>query len=260
MNHSGSGGGLNKDGVLRLSAALRHYIIKPLMGILLNEKDMTIRRFYLFILSKLGSDVADEAASRIKVARDKKTDKMHTALVLKDIIYLIRECGGRKYVKEIRNLARHEEREVALEAVKTLLHFKTPDAVSFLRLYLKSENPDTRDMAVRLAGTYRVREVVPYLLELLEKKDILGTESYYRKSVVQALGEIGDAKAIEVLKKIYSSKTLLFWSDLEELKLEIFKTLHKYPFEAAKPLLELGLNSKNKDIVAISKRLLEEKR
>ena len=251
-------GRLNREGVLKLATVMRPYIIKPLMGILLKEKDTALRRFYLSILSRLGSDVADEAAFRIKDVGDTKKGRGYSPDILKDMIFLIRECGGKKYLKEIMILARHEEREVAIEAVKTLLHFKTPDAVSYLKLYIKSDKPDTRDMAVRLAGFYRVKEVVPYLLEILEKKDLLGTESYYKISVVQALGEIGDPRAVEVLRKIYTSRTILFWSNLEDLKLEIFKTLHKYPLETVKSLLEAGLQAKNKDIVAISKRLLGE--
>jgi hypothetical protein len=241
-------GRLDKEGVLRLARVMKLYIIKPLIDIMIQERDMATRRFYLSILSRLGSDVADEAARRLN---DRRPD------VLRDMIYLIRECEGKKYIKQIRTLARHEDRDVAIEAVRTLLHFRTPDAVSHLKLYLRSENPDTRDRAVKLAGLYRVKETVPYLLELLEKKDLLGTESYYRIAIVQALAEIGDPRAIEVLKKIYTSKTLLFWSNLEELKVEIFRTIHKYPLESVRPLLELGRNSKNQEIAAISKRLLE---
>ncbi len=241
-------GRLDREGVIKLAYVLRLYIIKPLIETVIQEQDQATRRFYLSILSRLGSDVADEASVRLG---DKRAE------VLKDMVYLIRECSGKKYLKSIRNLARHENADVALEAVRTLLHFKTPDALSYLKLYLRSDNPDIRDMAVKLAGTYRVKEVVPYLLELLEKKDILGTESYYKISVVQALAEIGDTRAVDILKKIYTSKTLLFWSNLEDLKVEIFRGIHKYPLENIRPLLELGLNSKNKEIASISKRLLE---
>lgn len=241
-------GRLDREGVLKLARVMRLYIIRPLVETLINEKDPATRKFYLWLLSGLGSDVADEVAMRLN---EKKPE------VLKDMISLIRECGGGKYIKNIKKLASHEDKEVALEAVRTLLHFKTPDAFSHLKLYLSHDNPDVRDRAVKLAGLYKIKEAVPYLLELLDKKDILGTESYYKISAVQALAEIGDPKALEVLKKIYTSKTLLFWSHLEELKLELFRTIHKYPLEAIKPLLELGINSKNKEIASISRRLLE---
>ncbi|MCX7793341.1 MAG: HEAT repeat domain-containing protein [Thermodesulfovibrionales bacterium] len=241
-------GRLNREGVIKLATVLRHYLIKPFIEQAIKEQDQVTKKFYLSILSRLGSEVADEAYLRLE---NKNPE------VLRDMIYLIRECGGKRYLKTIRNLARHEDRYVALEAVKTLLHFRTPDAVSHLKLYLRSDNPDIRDMAVKLAGSYKIKEAVPYLLELLEKKDILGTESYYKISVVNALAEIGDPKAIPVLKKIYNSKTLLFWSNLDELKLEIFRTIHKYPLESVKELLEMGLDSKNKEIASISRRLLE---
>lgn len=51
------------------------------------------------ILSRLGNDVANESAIRIKDIDDKKTGEMHTHEVLNDMIFLIRECRGKKYLK-----------------------------------------------------------------------------------------------------------------------------------------------------------------
>jgi len=106
---------------------------------------------------------------------------------------------------------------------------------------------------------YRVKEAVPYLLEILEKKGLFGTEWYYKISVVKALGDIGDPRALDTLTRLYQSKTMLYKSAMEELKIEIFKSLSNYPPAAVKSLLEQGLTSKEKEIKAISEKLLKHK-
>ncbi len=174
------------------------------------------------------------------------------------MLILIRETGGKIYLKKIKPFARHENIKVALEAIRTLLHFNSVDAISHLKILFKNDNPDIRTEAIRLAGIYKVKEVLPVLHELLEKKDILGTESYYKIPIVKALSEIGDPSSIKHLINVYNSKSLLYRSSLEELKLEIFRTLHRYKKEVIKPLIEMGMKSKNKEIVSICENLLRE--
>jgi len=74
------------------------------------------------------------------------------------MIYLIRECKGTGEADKIRKLVRHDNATIRMEAVKTLLHFRTPDAISHVRTFLQSEDPDVRKATIRLAGTYKVRE------------------------------------------------------------------------------------------------------
>ncbi|NIR12452.1 MAG: HEAT repeat domain-containing protein, partial [Desulfobacterales bacterium] len=53
-------------------------------------------------------------------------------------------------------------------------------------------NEEARNQAIVLSGAYRVKEVVPTLLDILNKKDRLGTEANLKTMLVKALGEIGD--------------------------------------------------------------------
>jgi HEAT repeat protein len=121
-----------------------------------------------------------------------------------------------------------------------------------------SDDPELREQGAVLSGNYKVRYAIPFLIEVLEKKDIYGSESYDKIPAIKALAKIGDPQAIEPLKKLFKSKGLFFSSARNELKLEIFKTLRYYPAHAIKPLLEMGLASGDKEIKAISERLLKE--
>jgi hypothetical protein len=57
---------------------------------------------------------------------------------------------------------------------------------------------------------------------------------------------------------LYKSKGFLYRSKWNEIKLEIFKSLKSYPAYAAKPLIELGMKSRNKEIRSLSTKLLNE--
>ena len=238
-----------REDVIRLARAFKLFIISPLLDNLGEEPDASVRKLLLSILESLGSDVNPYVVQRLEDER---------WYVVRNMLYLLRECNGRQYAAHIKKLAKHKNINICIEVVKTLLHFKTNDAVPFLKLYLQNPNTELRMGMIRLAGIYRIKEAVLYLTVLLEKKDIFGTESYYKKDLVRALGEIGDREAVTSLLKVFKAKTLFYKGYLDELKLEIFKNLDNYPYNSIKPLLELGITSKNEEIRDISKKFMKE--
>ena len=240
-------GRLEREGVMRLAAGLKRYLADPLFDALAEEREPAIRKFLLSLLQGFRSDILPEAARRLKDER---------WYVVRNMIYLIRECGGAAFVAQIKSLARHSDKRISIEAIKTLFHFNIPNTFSSVRDSLESKDVELRDQMVRLVGMYRVREAVPSLLEILGKKDLFGTESFYRISVVKALGDIGDPRALDTLTRICQSRTVLYKSSTEELKVEIFKSLSHYPAAAVRPLLEKGLRAKNREIRMISENLL----
>ncbi|MEW6068300.1 MAG: HEAT repeat domain-containing protein [Nitrospirota bacterium] len=244
-------GRYDREGSVKLARLLKQHLINPLLNTLSEEKDSSIRKYLLYLFSTIGSDVVPEAVRRLSDNR---------WYVVRNMLYILREAGGRKYLKQhliqIKRLAEDKNEKICVEAVKTLLEIDSRIASSYLKQYLRSKNPELRQQAVMLSSVYKVRDVVPYLIDLLEKKDLFGTESYYKIPVVRALGDIGDSSAIDHLIKLYNSKSLLYKGVLDELKLEIFRNLQNYPQDAIMPLLELGIKSKNGEIKSISESLL----
>ncbi len=238
----------NREGVARLAGVLKRRLTDPLLDALAEETDPAIRKFLLSVLSGFKTDVLAEAVRRLSDER---------WYVVRNMIYLIRECGGVKYLYQIRPFAKHEDKRIGMEAVKTLIHFNFPGAFSYIRFYLQSKDMELRDQVIRLIGAYKIKEAVPYLIEILEKKDLFGTGLYYKVSVVRALGEIGDPRALDALMRLYNSSTLIHRGVLEELRAEIFRSLSNYPPATVKPLLARGITSKNSEIRVISEKLLK---
>ena len=237
----------DRDGAFRLARALRRTIVIPLFDLLEEEQDSSMRKFLLSMIEAIGSDVIPVAVKRL-------TDDRW--FVVRNMICIIRDCHGAQQIEKIRKFLKHENVNVRMEALRTLLHFKALDAIPQLRACLQSGDPDVRTGAIRLAGIYRVREAVPYLIKYLEKRDLFGTESYYKTDLVRALGDIGDVRAVEPLEKICHTRALLYRGDLEGLKVEIFRSLENYPLESVRKLIEFGLGSRNDEIHALSEKLL----
>ena len=207
------------------------------------------------LISKLAEGLKEGAEKLVVPDAVKRLDDKRW-YVVRNMLYLVRECEGRTFIKRIRQFMKHPEQRVVLEALKTLLYFRTPDSISYIRFYLQGKDPEFREQAARLAGTYKIKEVVPCMVELLAEKDMFGTKSNYKICLIHALREIGDPGVLGALHQIYQSNALLNRTDLEKLKIEIFKSLHGYTFAEIRPLLQLGMQSKVREIKAISEKLL----
>jgi hypothetical protein len=192
-------------------------------------------------------------------AVDHITKRLHEGswYVVRNMLYLLRECKGRNRAVTVRSFLDHEEPLVCLEALRTLLSFQDPEAGSCLKKFLRSDEFRLKNGAVRLAGAYRTRYVVPYLVRLLRETDINGKGFHFGKRIVRALGRIGDSRALPHFLDVCNSASGLHKDSSEKLKTEIFRTLHNYPAATIKPIIDYGLNSTNKEIASISRQLVK---
>lgn len=239
----------NRDNVVEYSKRLKGHLIAPLLDALSEEENAAVRRFYLSLAASFGKDVVPGAIERLA---DKRW------YVQRNMLYLLRECGDGTVLKHINPFCEHSDIRVAFEAVKAYLHFGSPEGIKFLKRHLHSNKTEIRDQALKLAGGYRIKPLVPDLIKMLIKKDILGGDFHLKIPIVWALGNIGDARALHYLFDICKEKSILYKAGLEGLKVEIYHSLKNYPAAAVKPFVEEGLRSKNDKIAAICKTLSEQ--
>ena len=237
-------GRFNRDGVIRLLNVQKRFILDRLFDELSKEKDSAVRKFLIQILGSLGSGVLEEAVKRLSDGR---------WYVVRNMIYLIRQMEGRKHLQHIRRLAASDIRKISYEAVKTLLHFNTPDAFSHIQRYFQGNNQELRKAAIDLSGQYRLSGAVSHLLSILAKRDLMGSDSFDKLSVIRALNKIGDPSVLEPFIRLYRSRTFFYHSTFHELKLEMFRGLHNYPDGSMAALAKLGLDDRNDTIRSICK-------
>jgi len=221
-------------------------IIAPLIDALIQEDSQIIRKFFVSILKQLGDRVIPEAVKRLGDSR---------WFVKRNMLYLLGECNREEVLPHIRPYARHENRKVSFEAVKCLLNAMDGYGLEAVKDYLSSESSESVEQGIALAGAYRIKKVVPDLIQLLKKRRIGGSDAYEKIPIVKALGEIGDPRALDALREVLSEKSLFFKGVTEKLKEEIYRTIRNYPYNAIRDFIEAGMKSKSEYIREESLRL-----
>jgi hypothetical protein len=199
-----------------------HYgdaIIPPLMDVLIDEQSQSTRRFFLSLLTNFRERVIPETLRRLEDDR---------WFVKRNMLFILMECGNGDELKNARPCCDHENPKVSFEAIKCLLKAGDHYGVTSLRRYLNSESQELAAKAVMLAGSYRVRSVVPDLVRKLRRKAMSGSDYEEKIPVVRALGQIGDPGVLDILNRIQSSRSILFKGSLEKLKGEIRNSLKNY--------------------------------
>ncbi len=223
-------------------------IIEPLIEALVVEESQSIRHFLISLITNFG-DKAIPAA--IKYISDSRW------FVKRNMLHILNECGSKEVLPHVRPYCHHENPKVSFEAIKCLLKEGDAYGVNALRGYLHSENRELVEQAVALAGIYKVKELVPDLIQMLRKKGITGKDIYEKIPIVRALGQIGDPQALDAVRKALSTRSILFKNAVERLKEAIYRSLRYYPYEHVRDLVEKGLKSKNERIRHDSMRIKE---
>ncbi|MEW6001183.1 MAG: HEAT repeat domain-containing protein [Nitrospirota bacterium] len=226
-----------------------HYgdrIISPLMDALIEEDSQAIRRFLIDLIKHFGDRTIPEAVKRLGDGR---------WFVKRNMLYILSGCNNSEIIPHVRPYCYHENRKVSLEAIKCLLNAKDSYGVEALRDSLRSDSREIVKQAIALSGAFKVKEVVADLTQMLRKRGVTGTDLNDKISIVRALGDIRDPRALDILRDILSERSILFRKALEELKEEIYSTLKNYPYRDIQDLIEAGLKSKNQYIREESLRL-----
>lgn len=203
-------------------------IIPLLMYALIDEESQSVRRFILSLTTLFGEKAAAEAVKRLDDGR---------WFVQRNMLFILKECGSKETLRKVRPFCNHKNPKVSFEAIKCLLSTGDNYATESLRGYLRAESRDLVMRAVAVAGAFKVKKAVPDLINLLRKKTLTGFDFEDKAFIVKALGQIGDPAALETLRNILSSKTLLFKGPLEKLKEEIRRTLKNYPPDAVRDII-----------------------
>ncbi len=235
-----------RDEAWHLSEYYSVNIIPVMIDALIEETSQTTRSFFMGLLQMFGDRLIPEAIKRLGDSR---------WFVKRNMLYLLGECGSKEVLPHVRPYCRHENRKVGFEAIKCLLNAGDRYGIQALDDYLRSDSRDVVDQAIALAGSFRIREVVPTLLQMLKKRGLSGADLYDKIPIVRTLGEIGDPRAIDTLRALLSGKSFLFKQTVETLREEIFRTLKYYPFADIKEIIEAGLKSRNEYIRQESRRL-----
>lgn len=228
-----------RDQALLICEYYGEKIIPPLIEALSGEESQVVRRFLISLITFFGTRSVPLA---IKWLEDPRW------FVKRNMLFILRECGGKEAIPHVRPYCNYENTKISFEAIRLLLKVGDSHGIDALKKHLESESGEVVEQAIALSGSSRVKEVLPILIQKLKKKSISGTDLHGKIPIIRALGQIGDPGALDTLRDILSSKSLLFKGTLEKLKEEVYMTLKNFPYEDIKDMMEAGLKSKNEQI------------
>jgi len=222
--------------------------IAPLIELTISETNRSNRFFYLTCLKNLGQGVVDAAAAHLKEGQ---------WYVIRNMLLLLGELEAREQLPKIRPLIKHSHSKVRQEALKTCLLLGDNSSIKEIITSLKSKDRQEVLNAVLLSKLINNQEVTNHLLNMLNEKSLFDFDLELKKALVQTLAENAPTQALSVFSHILNTRHLINRQGYEQLKVEIVKTLVKYPREKATPLLQQQLDKGNVEIVNLARQILQ---
>lgn len=223
----------------------------PLLNHLADETNMSLRRFFMDCIVELGEVARDEVLSRL---RDKRW------YFVRNLLLILRSLNDPTVVRHIKPLLNHTHPTIRQETLKTMLHFHDLEADRLLLSELESRDNDSLLASVQLAEFSKHPDVCRKLLILLKKGGVFSFDLDIKIAAVRSLAEIGNHEVLPELEKILGSKNIIWSTMHNRLKVEIIRSLERYPKEAGLPLLENAAHSESEELSKLASELLKSMR
>lgn len=220
--------------------------IPPLMDVYAHQEYPSPREDILNLLMGFGRAALDEAFRRFRGA---------PGPVLRNLLILVQRVGNQEAIDHVKHLLAHEDRQVSLDALVTLVELKDPEAPLHIRMALASAEPDEILKVIGLAGLYRIADVAQDLAGMIRVRMILKPAHKRNEEILKSLGKIGDVRVIPHLEVLARSAWSFSPNRLRELKRSLFESLWGYPRESLAGLIRIGRSSKDAQILKACHRL-----
>ena len=203
--------------------------IELLLDRLAEEESMSLRRFLMDRVQEFGQSAIAPIIGRL-------TDNRW--YFLRNLILMIRAIGDLTHRERLRPLARHSNQRVRQETLKTLLYFHDSVAEQQVLQDMDNDDLEVRKMAIHLAEKSPSQKIFNKVLSFLARPGLSAREYELKCAAVQSLAEIGKEEALPSLSKVLESRNILHPVLLTRLKLEIIRSLERYPTHSARPFLK----------------------
>ncbi len=217
------------DQVALLIQVLGRAFIEPLLDRMAEEENMSLRRFMMDRVQAFGASARPYLLARLSDPR---------WYVLRNIILMLRAIGHPDDAEQLRPLLRHSNQKVRQESLKSLLMLGDQMAQRQVLRDLDSTDREVQLNAISMADRSSSAEMARKLLGLVTSGGFTVVECELKSAAIQALGEIGRPEVLPELVKLFALRSLLSFKALNRLKLDIVRSLERYPETAVRPLLE----------------------
>ena len=217
--------------IARVGAPFAEALLVRLAG----EQGMSMRRFYMDCLVRLGAEALAPVTARLRDGR---------WYFVRNLVIILRRLEDPGVLESLEKLVSYPHAKVQLEVMKTFHHFGDPRGDRLLLAELDHSDRERRTRAVLAARWSFTPEVFTRLIQMLQEN--MSEEEYPVKSaLVRTLAEIGHPVTVAGLAGLLNVWSLRYRSLIKRLRAETMGALAQYPSEPGRRLLdELMRNGK----------------
>lgn len=241
--------GPRQDEVLKLARVIEGRFIEAILDKLATNEALYSHRALIQVLLQMPELSRDKVDARLKDSR------WH---VVRKMAFLLGEMGNFSSVNSLIAAAGNPDPRVAKEALKSLSKMKTIESTRHLIGLLSLKTPaEIHAHVMRLFAASKEVSVVPTLIKFLKGRTALLENIELYREAVRTLGQIGSQQAAPVLEEILFKRSLLAKSRSLSLSLDAAEALGNMGDKTAQEVLQKGTQSKTSEISAACRKALQ---
>lgn len=190
--------------------------IAPLLDRLSVEINRSAWRLYMNLLIRLGEGCIPQIIGRLTASR---------WFVIRNMLFLLREFGNVSVLPHVRPFIKHPQPKVSQEALKICLTFRDRDVIPYLLTLLEGENDGDVIQALPLAALSDDPAVFNKLVTMLRKGSVFHFRLELKRAIIRALASFAEQKYLPVFSDILRARDFFHPKQLELLKLEVVAVL-----------------------------------
>jgi len=172
-------------------------------------------------------------------------------------LILLQLIGDANIIPHVRIFADHPNINVRLEAIRTLLRFKDPDAKAFLQKAVFSKDRSESTQGIVLACEFRIADICLKLISLIRTNIILKKDLTFNELIITEVVKTRDPQIIQHLEKMAGTRWSLFPGRLSLTKMALLNAIELYSPPNAVKLIKKCLHSKNQQIKTLCAELMK---
>lgn len=193
----------------RLLTTLGEGMIAPMLEVLADEPDMTVRKSMVDLLSGMAGGYIDQLASRVGDPR---------WYFVRNVVAILGSTRKSAILPALGRTLRHQDARVRRETVRALAGVQDRLATEMLVAALDDADAQNVQLAARYLGAGNERGVVPALQAVAKGEGRGNRDIGPRTEAIEALGRIADPSSVPLLESLAGKRVILGRSSVRELK------------------------------------------
>ena len=216
LDHLEDAGFRHTESVYRIVELLGAAVVEPVMTRLLAARSKAVKKTYGVAVVRIG---APALPSLLAFLKDGRWHVVYTA------VSILGEMGNRRVVKELALALNHPDTRVRMATIRVLAKLGGSEATALLLSLLEAEDQATALQAITWLGHSRNQAALQPLIELVQKRDLLGKSQALKKEAVIAIGRIAERRSLDLLFELVTKRGWLFPRRAMELKVAALQAI-----------------------------------